>query len=603
MRSFWILPFVLAACATEPTRRTYNNKENTPPVKAKSEKSASANQSSALKEAQSYYSQGNFDKTLSTLAPINEKLMSKSEQAEFWNLKGLTRLATQKPDFAELCFRRAITANQNPEFAGYYQYNLATSLANQGKSIEANEALNQIDLQTLDAADQKKVTALREKLGSHTTDLATAPETLAAPTTTPQPTAAPVTEATPLLETYSGAVNPNRIGLLLPLSGRYEAFGKKVQRAIELAFQHSTVPHAKDAELIPIDSGDTAASSEAALKKLVEENQVIAVIGPLLSKGMDSLSQKAEYYQVPLISIAQVQGSVSNHLFSCSISTQDQASKMAEYAINVRGFKRFAILAPSNKAGSEMAHRFWDEVQARSGEVKSFELYDPDITDFREPVDKALGLHYTELRAKELREMADKRKELEITKKTMKTAQYFALPPIIDFDAVFIADEAKTVGQIIPTFTFRDAKNLNFLGITSWNSSQLLSRAQDQAEGAVFPVAFNTLSPPTETKAFYDLYSSTYSSYPGELDAIAFDAATMAIQAYSDHPSDRDSFSKKLEGLNSIQAATGSISMKDHRCSRNLALYQIKKNQFEAVSVDAASTPTAPAATNGTSNQ
>jgi len=150
--------------------------------------------------------------------------------------------------------------------------------------------------------------------------------------------------------------------------------------------------------------------------------------------------------------------------------------------------------------------------------MRAFELYDPDLTDFREPVDKTLGLFYTETRAKELEELAEKRKELNITRKTMKTLQYFNLPPLVDFEAVFIADEARTAGQVIPTFAYRDAKGLRYLGISSWNSPQLIQRAGDL-----------------------------------------------------------------VEARKNVAGATGSLSMVDHRCSRNLDLYKVKKGVFEPV--------------------
>jgi branched-chain amino acid transport system substrate-binding protein len=163
----------------------------------------------------------------------------------------------------------------------------------------------------------------------------------------------------------------------------------------------------------------------------------------------------------------------------------------------------------------------------------------------------------------------------------MKTVQYFNLPPIIDFDAVFIADEAKTTGQVIPTFAYRDAKGIPFMGISSWNSPQLLKRAGDLAEGAFFPVAFNTLSAPESTKRFYDLYWNTYQNYPGELDAVAFDAAAMLIKATENAPSSRLEFTRGLEALTEVEGATGSLSMRDHQCTRNLSLYQVKKGAFE----------------------
>ena len=156
-------------------------------------------------------------------------------------------------------------------------------------------------------------------------------------------------------------------------------------------------------------------------------------------------------------------------------------------------------------------------------------------------------------------------------------------PSAPDFDAVFIADEAKTAGQIIPTFTYRDAKNLKYIGITSWNSSQLVQRAQDQAEGAIFPVAFNTIEPTNDTQAFYDLYTSTYNSTPGELDALAFDAASLILKGLKNSPSSRDELRVILENTSGVQGATGEFSIQDHRCSRKLALVQVVKGKFEVL--------------------
>ncbi len=585
MKPIWILSTVIAlsACANGPTRRSYNDgasPSSTPASRTDNKTSASqATRNEAIRRAQAFYSKGDYKSALATLSYIPEGQVKGAELTEYWNLRGLVELANKTPAAAEASFQKALQANTHPEYAGYYQYNLATAYADAGKKEDALRAIGTIDLSKMELADQRKVDVLREKLllpgpppsSGHGSEPAIS---------SPMSPGAPIAQTT---EIYQGPVNPNRVGLLLPMSGKYEAFGKKVQRAIELAFQHSDNNRTKDIELVPMDSGDSPFTQQNALKKLVEEQQVVAVIGPLLSKGIETLATQAEHYQIPLVSIAQVQGIATPHLFSCSISTQDQAAKMADYAMKVRGFRRFAILAPSNKVGEETAHNFWDEVLSRGGEVRAFELYDPDLTDFREPVDKALGLHYTEVRTKELKELAEKRAELKITKKTMKTQQYFSLPPIIDFDAVFIADEAKTVGQIIPTFAYRDARGLSYLGVTSWNSPQLVTRAQEQAEGATFPVVFNTLAPPQTTKRFYDLYSSTYSTNPGELDALAYDTANLVIKVMNDRPSTREEFKEKLEKTEDVEGATGRVSVKEHRCVRDLALYTVKKGVFEVL--------------------
>jgi ABC-type branched-subunit amino acid transport system substrate-binding protein len=538
---------------------------------------------SEIKRIQGMYSRGEYARAIESLNRIHEPELRNSEKTEYWNLKGLVRLAEKNPNAAIINFKRALQYNPFQDHQPYYQFNLATAYLDGGKASESKKVADSIRVDEMASTDRRKVLALRERVNKIITgqaDQKNAPENIQA---TPTPVAVTTPTPPPARELYSGPVNRKRIGVLLPLSGKYENFGKRVQRAVELAFQSSTEEQSKTFELIPVDSGDSAESHEVALKKLVEEQEVIAVIGPLLGKHLDSLRNKAAFYQIPLISVAQVQGDVDPQIFSCSISVQDQAARIAKYAVQTLGLTRFAILGPDNKAGEEMAHAFWTEVERLNGEVRAFELYDPDLTDFREPVDKTLGLFYTETRVKELQELAEKRKELNITRKTMKTQQYFNLPPLVDFEAVFIADEARTAGQVIPTFNYRDAKGLRYLGISSWNSPQLLQRAGDLVEGAAFPVAFNTLNPPDETKQFYDLFHRTHSSYPGELEAVAFDAATLVLETLKDTPGTRGEFTSRLEARKNVPGATGSLSVMDHRCSRNLDLYRVKKGAFEPV--------------------
>ena len=571
---------LLSSCAENPPRtKTYtpHEEQKSAPLISKDD---------AIKNTQTLYQKGDYANALAHLDAIHEDQLRANDRAEYWNLRGLILLAQKKPLQSETSFRKALNDNRVPEYNSYYQYNIATAQMDAARPAEALKTLDQIKLQNLDTTQQHKILSLKEKLGSELNSVP-APDSKVTPGASPKTLSSDAGTAVVVMPTpteiFHGDVVKTRIGLLLPLSGKYESFGKKAQRAIELAFQHSGDDRAKTYELVPVDSGDTPESQLEGLKKLIEVEKVIAVIGPILSKGIEGLSANAAYYQVALLSIAQSQGPVNSHLFSCSISTRDQASRIVEYAMKTKGYSKFAILAPSNKSGEEMANAFWDEVEFRNGEIKEFELYDPNDTDFRKPVDRTLGLFYTEARAKELEELAAKRSEMNITRKTMKTAQYYTLPPIIDFDAVFIADEAKTVGQIIPTFAYRDAKKISFLGTSAWNSSQLIQRAQDNVEGAVFPVGFNTLSPSASSLQFTDLYKSTYSANPAELEAIAFDSAELVIKTLSQAPSNRDEFTKKLETISAVDGATGSVAIQNHRCARKLTLYSVQSGKLVAL--------------------
>ncbi len=566
---FLILAINNQGCSEGPIRRTYEPSTASTAV-------IENHPNELIKKIQALYLRGEYAAALAVINHTSEEKILEADPAQFWNIKGLCLLAQKRPLLAEAAFRKALDENRRPEFKDYFNYNLAAALYEGKKPEESLAVLQAIELETLDATHQHKVLSLKNKI-LQTQENEISPSPLA-----PPPPGATLTSAspspTPPISVYAGPVNPNRIGLLLPLSGKYESFGNRVKRTIELAFQQTEL--GKKVELITEDSGETPESHFAALQKLVEQDQVVAIIGPLLSKGIDLLATKAAEYQVPLFSIAQAQGPVSPQLFSCSISSHDQVVQVLDYAVNVKGMKRFAVIAPKNKSGEEFAKLFWDEADAKRAQIRAYEFYEPTDTDFRDPVDKSLGLYYQDARSKELEDLATQREQLKITKKTMKTQQYYNLPPIVDFDAVFIPDEARTVGQLIPTFAYRDADKLTYLGITSWNSSQLIQRAQNFVEKSVFPVAYDTLNPSAETQKFIKIFTDTYNGTPGEIEAIAYDSAKLMLAALEDHPSTRDEFRLKLEHPVAVEGGTGMVKLTEHRCVRKLTLYQVEKGKF-----------------------
>src|SRR5262249_41889348 len=154
------------------------------------------------------------------------------------------------------------------------------------------------------------------------------------------------------------------------------------------------------------------------------------------------------------------------------------------HAVQQLGIHKFAMIYPRDKVGEEISQYFWDEVEGMGAQVVGAETYAPGETDFRQAVDKLSGLYYSEARQRELDELAKKREQDKIKKRTRKTEAYFNLRPITDYEAVFIPDEPKVAGQIIPTFAYRDVDHVKFLGTSAWNSPEFPSRVQAYAEHA-----------------------------------------------------------------------------------------------------------------------
>ncbi|CAM6054751.1 unnamed protein product [Sphagnum tenellum] len=284
------------------------------------------------------------------------------------------------------------------------------------------------------------------------------------------------------------------------MRGKFSKFGAKSLQGIELAFgifdppkkdASETLSTSENSEftLIIEDSGEDANTALAGLDNLVLKHHVAAVIGPMLSKGIDQVSRRAQELNVPLFSLARrapINSAQLDFTIQVGLTEQLQASEIARHAIEDLGLKRFAILTPSDKFGTEMSKYFWDAVEKRGGKIVTAESYSPNETDFRKTVDRLSGLYYLDARQREIDLLAEEREANNIRVRNRKTEQYFNPKPIVDFQAVFIPDEPKVAGQILPTFAYRDIENIKFLGTSSWNTSEFLSRAQSYAEQSTF---------------------------------------------------------------------------------------------------------------------
>lgn len=372
------------------------------------------------------------------------------------------------------------------------------------------------------------------------------------------------------------------IGVLLPLTGKFAAIGKNALEAIRLGFRAEESGDNGTIRIIAEDAGETADSAKNAFEKLVNDQNALVVIGPLLSKGADEIVKRAEEMGVPLVTLAQGIHVRTSIALQSAVTAVMQARDLARYAVEKEGAKKIVILHPQNRFGEEYSQAFWDAVKASGGEVVAKGSYAPNETDFRIAVDKLVGLHDLEARKDELVELARIRKELNITKRTPRTEKYFQLPPKVDYDAVFIPDEAKVVGQILGTFRYRDVTSLKYLGISTWNSRELIERAGQTAEGAIFTDFFFSGSESTASKSFVERFEEKMGSKPGPVEALAFDAASLLDRPFRSAGGDlsREDLWTKLGDAPEFSGVTGRLKVKSYELQRKLRILTVRGGRF-----------------------
>ena len=368
-------------------------------------------------------------------------------------------------------------------------------------------------------------------------------------------------------------VDPYTVGVILPLTGKNSAFGQKSLMGIQLAAgvfgdNKNAKPPVK---LAVMDSQSDPEVARMAVEKLMQEDHVLAIIGPLGNDEAATTASQCSMSGIPNISLSQKDDldGLGQYVFRMAMSNRNQIRRLVDYSMDNLAMKRFGIIYPEDRYGQELTKYFWDEVLRKGGEITAVESYQTGQTDFREQVKKLLGIYYVGSRLKEYGELKYKLGE-EASADPRKKAKSsdLNLSPVDAFDALFIPDDAKIAAQIAPYLPYYDAKNIVLMGPNTWNSPLLISRGQDHVNGAIFIDGFTSLTAMSESRSFVKNFKDAFNSTPGVLEAQGYDAMNIIVSAMNKAFSgstptsiNRDTFRNYITNIGSFTGATGKMKI------------------------------------------
>lgn len=367
-------------------------------------------------------------------------------------------------------------------------------------------------------------------------------------------------------------VQTQRVGVLLPLSGPYAAIGKSALAAVQLAFAGE-----KGLELVVGDSEGEAERAARAVEKLVLDEGVGAIVGPVGTFESEAAALAAERFEVPIMVLSAGEGVTGTgpFVFRHRATRSDQARAVARFAVEEMGLRRFAILYPESDYGREMMKAFWQTVEKLGGQVNGAEGYSLQFLDFSVPIKKLVGRYHLEARTPDPHWAM-------LNRKARDRAQHYA--PIVDFDAVFIPDGGNRARQALNFLTFWDVELktsvevdpyelrkkyggdvpplVQVLGGSGFNDPRFVERAGVQAHGSVFVDV--GIADSQTAAAFQQAYQEKTGKAPDALAAHAYDAARMVAQAVRG-AGDRDAVRRNLEGIRGFDGVLGTSTVRGDR--------------------------------------
>lgn len=382
-------------------------------------------------------------------------------------------------------------------------------------------------------------------------------------------------------------VNPSTLGVVLPLSGKHASLGQKLLRGLQMGIGLDGEVAGNPIKLAVVDSEGNPDTARKGVEKLVHEDSVIAVVGSLLSKTANAVADQAQVLNVPNLALSQKSGltSTGDNIFRFGMTSEMQVRYLVKRCMQDLGMRRFAIVYPNDKFGVEYANLFWDEVRARGGEIRAAQTYDADETDFSGLVQRLTGTFFLEDRQEELRWMEKLQKdEKQKVGSHRNHNDEKSLAPVVDFDAVFIADGIKAMGQISAMLAFNGVKGVRIIGPNLWNNESIIKRVANAGNQIIFVDGAPFSGKSTTAQLFIKKYKSYFNENPGTFEVQGYEAGLLLSKALSQAVSSREDFKERLKSLSSVQGLTDMIIKGDDReFIKPLYLYTIEGNQIKVM--------------------
>lgn len=379
-----------------------------------------------------------------------------------------------------------------------------------------------------------------------------------------------ILEAYPKSEVYADAQNlaqevskflgntQAKIGVVLPLSGRFSRYGESILDGIScaLGFFDPCAGSSMPVQIVVKDSRGNATVASNAIRELVEEEKVVAILGPLLSAETDVAAAQAQALHVPLIALSPKKGGTKDgdYIFQHALLIEDEMAFLLNKALKM-GLNKFIVLYPKNRYGEQYLSLFTEELRRQGKGSLVGELgYEPDIPDFE-------GL----LRNFTSEGNIDNTLRGTDAKRT----------------GIFIPDGYEQALRIAQAFDQLSIRGARFIGTSRWYHPQLIRRQFDSLEGTLLDTPFFAEGKGNETENFTQSFYQAYGNQPAWLEALGYDAARMLVRAMQSSSGSPQEIRDSLKAIGSFPGAVGSISWDRERSSKwPLNFLTIKNGEF-----------------------
>jgi len=355
----------------------------------------------------------------------------------------------------------------------------------------------------------------------------------------------------------SAAYLPERVALLLPLSGRQQLAGTAIRDGFMAAYFNRPEGEPRpEIRFYDVEPEGAAAAYQRALSGGAQ-----LVIGPLLKANVQALATSPDGLSVPTLSLNYLPDELAAPpgLVQFALAPEDEAAEAANRAL-AEGRRRAIALVPNNEWGRRLLQSFATSYEQQGGVLVDHRLYEASGKDFSYGIQDILLI--SESRDRETRLSANLGMELSFEPRRRD-----------DVDLIFLAAQAQAGKLLRPQLRFYFAG-----GIPTYATSAIYeeaSRGNSDLNGIQFPDMPWVIAPTADmaaTRASLEEYWPGEASRRARLFAMGYDAFGLASQLTGPG------------GMLELDGVTGRLYLgRDGRIHRRLAWAKIRRGEARAV--------------------
>lgn len=335
-----------------------------------------------------------------------------------------------------------------------------------------------------------------------------------------------------------GSGNTVVLGEYASLTGGTADFGTSSHAGLVLAIQQANEKGGvlgKQITLVHEDDRSEVTEAVNAVQKLVNKDNVLAVIGEVASRRSLAGGNICQKYKTPMLSPASTNpavtvenGKVKDYVFRICFTDDFQGMINGKFAAGL-GWKRVAVMTNQEEDYSKgLSAAFKQAFTSGGGQIVAEAQYTNRDKDFKSLLNNI--------------------------KNANPDAVYV---PGYYTEVKLLIPQARQIGITVPLF-----------GGDGWDSPETLAIGAD-AEGCFFSDHYSAEDPSPKVQAFVQAYQKAYGKTPDAMAALGYDAGGVMLKAIADAgAADRQAVRDALAKVADYDGVTGRITIDENHNAR-----------------------------------